>query len=169
MNENAGDPGESQPDRAVLKILVLLAALVFALGFYFLWLGRIAVELIISGGGAAIALGIGVLILPLLGVWMVGSTIRSALDHQRLARRIRDEGLELDTSDLPRRPSGRIERAAADDLFLSIKKEWEADPDNWRISYRLARAYDHAGDRSRARDTMRRAVELEKRERESGA
>ncbi|WP_327152221.1 hypothetical protein [Nocardia sp. NBC_01329] len=144
---------------------MLLAALVFALGFYFLWLGRIAVELIISGGGAAIALGIGVLILPLLGVWMVGSTIRSALDHQRLARRIRDEGLELDISELPRRPSGRIERAAADDLFLSIKKEWEADPDNWRISYRLARAYDHAGDRSRARDTMRRAVELEKHER----
>ncbi|MGW5382982.1 hypothetical protein [Nocardia sp. NPDC003963] len=169
MNETAGEPGEAKPDRAVLKVLALIAALVFVLVFYFLWLGRIAVELIASGGGAAIALGIGVLILPLLGVWMVGSTIRSALDHQRLARRIRDEGLELDVSDLPRRPSGRIERTAADELFLSIKKEWEADPDNWRISYRLARAYDHAGDRSRARDAMRRAVELEKHEREGGA
>lgn len=169
MNETAGEPGEPEPDRAVLKILVLLGALVFALSFYFLWLGRIAVKLITSGEVAGIALGIGVLILPLLGVWMVGSTIRSALDHQRLARRIREEGLEVDISDLPRRPSGRIERAAADDLFLSIEKEWEADPDNWRISYRLARAYDHAGDRSRARDTMRRAVELEKQERENRA
>ncbi|MGW1741876.1 hypothetical protein ACWCPQ_24075 [Nocardia sp. NPDC001965] len=166
MSESAEEPGR---DREVLKIVALLAALVLALIFYFLWLGRIAVALLTSGEVAATALGIGVMILPLLGVWMVVSTIRAALDHQRLARRIHDEGLELDTADLPRRPSGRIERDAADDLFRSVQKEWEADPDNWRVSYRLARAYDCAGDRSRARDTMRRAVELEKREREAGA
>ncbi|MEU4418340.1 hypothetical protein AB0F74_34550, partial [Nocardia salmonicida] len=88
--------------------------------------------------------------------------------HQRLARRIHEEGLEVDTSELPRRPSGRIERDAADALFARIKTEWEADPDNWRSSYRLARAYDYAGDRGRARDTMRRAVALEKLERDPG-
>ncbi|MEU4316451.1 hypothetical protein [Nocardia sp. NPDC024068] len=165
MSESAGGPGEPEQDRSSLKIIVLVAALVLALIFYFLWLGRIAVELITSGDPAAVGLGIGVLILPLLGVWMVYSTIRSALDHQRLARRIRDEGLELDVSELPRRPSGRIERSAADELFSTVRKEWEADPDNWRVSYRLARAYDYAGDRGRARETMRRAVELEKLER----
>ncbi|WP_328397453.1 hypothetical protein [Nocardia sp. NBC_00416] len=169
MNDSAGRSGESGPDRDVLKIVALVAALVLALIFYFVWLGRIAVGLLTSGKVAGVALGVGVLILPLLGVWMVVSTIRSALDHQRLARRIHDEGLELDVADLPRRPSGRIDRAAADELFLSIQREWEADPDNWRVSYRLARAYDYAGDRSRARDTMRRAVDLEKRERETGA
>ena len=47
-----------------------------------------------------------------------------------------------------------------------VKSEWEADPDNWRNSYRLARAYDYAGDRGRARETMKRAVELERVERE---
>lgn len=62
--------------------------------------------------------------------------------------------------------SGRIERDAADELFQSVKAEWEADPDNWRNSYRLARAYDFAGDRSRARETMKRAVALEKSERD---
>ncbi|MGK2884132.1 MAG: tetratricopeptide repeat protein, partial [Rhodococcus sp. (in: high G+C Gram-positive bacteria)] len=45
-----------------------------------------------------------------------------------------------------------------------VKSEWEKDPDNWRNSYRLARAYDYAGDRSRARETMKRAVELERDE-----
>jgi hypothetical protein len=166
VSDSAGGSGR---DREVRKIVAMVAALVLALVFYFLWLGRIAVALLTSGEVAAVALGAGVLILPLLGVWMVVSTLRAALDHQRLARRIHDEGLELDTADLPRRPSGRIERAAADALFLSVKKEWEADPDNWRVSYRLARAYDCAGDRSRARDTMRRAVELEKHERRTGA
>ena len=36
-------------------------------------------------------------------------------------------------------------------------------PDNWRRWYRLARAYDYAGDRSRARETMKKAVEMEER------
>ncbi|MEV0292804.1 hypothetical protein [Nocardia sp. NPDC050710] len=145
---------------------MLLAALVLVLGFYFLLLGRIAVSLIGSGDIAAVIIGIGVLILPIVGLWIVWATVRAALDHQRLARRIHEEGLELDISELPRRPSGRIERAAADELFASVKREWEAEPDSWRVSYRLARAYDYAGDRSRARETMRRAVALEKLERE---
>ncbi|MGW0249389.1 hypothetical protein ACWDYH_22425 [Nocardia goodfellowii] len=150
----------------VRKVVAFIAVLVAVLGFYFLLLGRIAFELIGSGDIAALAIGIGVLILPLVGVWIVVATVRAALDHQRLAARMREEGLELDTSELPRRPSGRIERTAADDLFDQVRKEWEADPDNWRMSYRLARAYDYAGDRTRARETMRRAVALEKLERE---
>src|SRR5690606_14738273 len=129
VSETGGGTADSGPDRAVLKVVAMVAFLVVALIFYFLWLGRIAVALLTSGDIAAIGLGIGVLILPLLGVWMVVSTIRSALDHQRLARRIHDEGLELEIDDLPRRPSGRIERAAADELFLTVKQEWEADPD----------------------------------------
>ncbi|BDT88173.1 hypothetical protein FMUAM8_39370 [Nocardia cyriacigeorgica] len=166
---SAQDPAESAgagPSRDVVKIVAMVAALVLVLVFYFLLLGKIAISLIGSGDGAAIAIGIGVLILPLLGVWIVYATVRAALAHQHLARRIHDEGLELDVSELPRRPSGRIERAAADELFLQVKQEWEADPDNWRVSYRLARAYDYAGDRGRARATMRRAVELERHERE---
>ncbi|MCC3312095.1 hypothetical protein [Nocardia africana] len=156
---------ERDSGRQVLRIVAFIAFLVVALAFYFLLLGRIAIELMTSGEPAAIAMGVGVLILPILGVWVVATSIRAALAHQHLARRIHDEGLELDVSDLPRRPSGRLEKAAADELFEQVKKEWEADPDNWRTNYRAARAYDYAGDRSRARETMRRAVELERVER----
>ncbi|WP_345496599.1 hypothetical protein [Nocardia callitridis] len=144
----------------------MTAVLVLVLVFYFVLLGRIAIRLITTPDVAALVIGIGVLILPLLGVWIVWATIRAALSHQRLARRMHEEGRELDTTGLPRRPSGRIEREAADALFAQVQAEWQADPDNWRVSYRLARAYDYAGDRGRARDTMRRAVALEKHERE---
>lgn len=146
------------------RAVAFTAALVVALAFYFLMLGRIAVGLIGNGGFASIGLGIGVLILPLLGVWVVVTTLRAGFQHQHLAQRARAEGRELDVSAMPRRPSGRIERDAADALFAQVKAEWEADPDNWRSSYRLARAYDYAGDRTRARETMRRAVALEKLE-----
>ena len=60
--------------------------------------------------------------------------------------------------------SGRIQRDAADALFVTARDELENDPDNWRRWYRLARAYDYAGDRSRAREAMKKAVELQERE-----
>ncbi|MBF6296679.1 hypothetical protein IU459_03870 [Nocardia amamiensis] len=164
---SSAEPVEPKGGAEVVKVVALIAALVLVLGFYFLLLGRIAFSLIGSGDVAAIVIGVGVLILPLLGVWIVAATVRAALAHQHLARRIHDEGLELDTEELPRLPSGRIERAAADELFAKVKAEWEADPDNWRVSYRLARAYDYAGDRTRARETMRRAVALERHERDN--
>ncbi|WP_072687623.1 hypothetical protein [Rhodococcus marinonascens] len=151
------------------KIVFTIGLLVAALAFYFVLLGQRGIELIQDGGGAAIGLGIGVLILPVLGVWIVYATLRAGFQHQHLSRRIADESLELDVSDLPKRPSGRVDRDAADALFQQVKFEWEEDPDNWRHSYRLARAYDYAGDRGRARETMRRAVELERAEREGRA
>jgi len=160
------DTASADRNKKVRTAVAFLVALVLVLGFYFVFLGGISLSLIGSGDVAAVIIGIGVLILPFLGVWIVAATVRAALSHQHLARRIHHEGLELDTTELPRRPSGRIERAAADQLFDQVKQEWEADPDNWRVSYRLARAYDYAGDRGRARDTMRRAVALEKDERE---
>ena len=90
------------------------------------------------------------------------STLQAGLAHQQLARIIHEEGMELDVSGLPRMPSGRIQRDAADALFETVREELENDPDNWRRWYRLARAYDYAGDRSRARDAMKKALEMER-------
>ena len=41
-----------------------------------------------------------------------------------------------------------------------LEPEVEASPDDWRVWFRLAYAYDIAGDRGRARETMRKAIEL---------
>lgn len=146
-----------------LRIQILIGLMCLALLTYFALLGRVAVELIASGELAAIGLGAAVLLMPIVGLWAMVATLRAGLAHQRLARRAREQGLELDVTDLPRRPSGRIEREAADALFQEVRAEVEAEPDDWRRWYRLARAYDYAGDRGRARETMKKAVELEQR------
>jgi len=145
----------------VRRIQLLIAFLCVALIVYFVLLGRIATELMFSGSTAAIGLGLALMILPLIGVWVMVSTLRAGLTHQRLARLIHDAGMELDVSALPRMPSGRIRRDAADELFRSVRGEVERDPDDWRRWYRLARAYDYAGDRPRARETMSKAVEMQ--------
>jgi tetratricopeptide (TPR) repeat protein len=147
-----------------LRIQLLIGFMCVALVVYFFLLGRIAMAFITSGEPAAVGLGLVLLIFPLIGIWVMVSTLRAGLAHQRLARIARDEGMELDVSSLPRMPTGRIQRDAADALFVTVREELENDPDNWRRWYRLARAYDYAGDRSRARETMRKAVEMQERQ-----
>ncbi|MFN6554178.1 hypothetical protein ACP6C7_25350 [Mycolicibacterium septicum] len=144
-----------------LRIQLVIGFMCLALIAYFLMLGRTAVVFIGSGEPAAIGLGVALLAFPLIGVWVLVTTLRAGLAHQRLARLAREQGMELDVSELPTRPSGRIERDAADGLFMAVKAELEADPDNWVRWYRLARAYDFAGDRGRARETMRTAVRMQ--------
>jgi hypothetical protein len=146
-----------------LRIQLLIALMCVAMLAYFVLLGRMAVALIGSGRGAAVGLGLAVLIMPFIGLWVMVATLRSGFAHQKLARLIAADGMELDTSALPRRPSGRIERGAADELFATVRTEVETDPDDWRRWYRLARAYDYAGDRRRAREAMKTAVQLEGR------
>jgi len=152
----------SERSRA-LRIQLLIGFMCAALVGYFVLLGRQGVLLVASGKPVAAGLGIAVLLLPIVGLWAMIATLRAGFTHQRLARVVKEQGMELDVGALPRRPSGRIERAAADALFQSVKAELEAQPDDWRRWYRLARAYDYAGDRGRARETMKKAVELEAR------
>lgn len=140
---------------------LLIAFLCVAMLGYFVLLGRLAFTMIGSGRPAAVGLGAALLIMPVIGLWAMIATLRAGFAHQRLARLIAADGMELDTSDLPRRPSGRIERDAADALFATVRTEVQDDPDDWRRWYRLARAYDYAGDRRRAREAMKAAVELQ--------
>ena len=144
-----------------LRIQLLIAFLCVAMLAYFVLLGRLAVAMIASGRPAAMGLGAALLIMPVIGLWAMIATLRAGFAHQRLARLIAADGMELDTSALPRRASGRIERDAADALFATVRAEVETDPDDWRRWYRLARAYDYAGDRRRAREAMKTAVTMQ--------
>jgi hypothetical protein len=149
----------------LLRTQLLIGFFCVAMVLYLVLLGRIAVALIADGRAAPIGLGIALLLLPVVGGWALYATLRAGFAHQRLARLAREAGLDLDVSDLPRRASGRIERGAADELFTSTRAELDADPDNWIRWYRVARAYDYAGDRSRAREAMKTAMEMERQSR----
>jgi hypothetical protein len=138
-------------------VALLLTAV---LAVYFVVLGGKGVLLIGTGDPVGIGLGLGVLILPLIGAWIAWTNLRFGLKTERMARQLADEGGLPDTSSLPRRPSGRVDRDAADAWFEERRVETEAEPDDWRSWFRLAQAYDLAGDRGRARETMRKAITL---------
>jgi hypothetical protein len=137
------------------------AAVVLALvaAVYFVLLGGRGVVMIASGRPVGIALGVGVLVVPLVCAWAVWRELRFGRATEVLARELEaQDGLPVD--DLPRTPGGRIQRAAADEAFGRYREETDAAPQDWRSWFRLACAYDAAGDRRRARRAMRHAVEL---------
>lgn len=127
---------------------------------YFVLLGQRAVLLLATGTGVGVGLGVGVLLLPVVGAWVAAANLWFGVRVERLTRRLAAEDALPDASGLPRRPSGRVDRAAADEWFDERRAELDAEPGDWRRWYRLAYAYDLAGDRRRARETMRHALRL---------
>ena len=146
-----------------MKPKVIVTLLVAALLAYFLLIGAKAVALFGEGTVTGIGLGVGAVLLPVVGAVLVFYEVKFGWNTERLGRRLEAEGGLLELPDLPRRPSGRIDKAGALPHFEAMKAAVEADPENWRGWFRLADAYDLAGDRRRAREAMRTAIRLSPR------
>ena len=141
--------------RWTLALMVLVALVYGAM------LAFTGVAMMQEGGAVGVLLGLAVLVVPLLGVALIVREIWFGKECSRLAQQLaREDGLPVD--DLPRRPSGRVDRAAADGHFARMREETEANPDRWQSWFRLSLAYDAAGDRTRARAAARHAIELHK-------
>jgi len=136
-----------------------IGVLVVVVVFYAALIGFKGVGLLTGGSLVGRILGVALLVLPLIGLLLVWREIEFGRRTAVLARELGDEaGLPVD--DLPRRPSGRVDRRAADAQFQAMRAEAEARPDDWRVWFRLALAYDTAGDRTRAREAARHAITL---------
>ncbi|MCD2169389.1 MULTISPECIES: hypothetical protein [Microbacterium] len=147
-----------------MKVRVAVAVMTVLLLMYIVLAGQRAVVLLGSGQTIGVVMGVALLVLPLLALWAIGRELWFGVRAQQLGERLDAEG-GLPDEDLPVRPSGRIERADGDALFPRYRADVEAHPDDWRARYRLALAYDAAGDRRRAREAVRTAVRLETAER----
>lgn len=137
-----------------------VAVMAVLLTLYIVLVAQRAWLLLTSGEPVAIAMGIGLVILPVLAVWALGRELWFGVRAQRLGRRLESEG-GLPEETVSVRPSGRVVREDGDALFPVYRADVEAHPDDWRAWYRLGLAYDAAGDRRRARAAVRKAIELE--------
>jgi Flp pilus assembly protein TadD len=133
----------------------IVVVLVVALAGYFALIGYRGVYLLGQSSFVLRALGAAVLVVPLIGAWLAIAEIRFGRATERLARLLPPD----DVSPVPRTAAGRPDRAAADAAFERRRADVEAAPTDWRRWYRLAQAYDDAGDRRRAREAMRTAIE----------
>jgi cytochrome c-type biogenesis protein CcmH/NrfG len=135
-----------------ILVTVVLAIYVYAIG------GAVA-RLLGSGNGLGVAIGVCLIVVPLIALWSIGREWLFAVHVQRMADELAARGA-LPVDDLPRSPGGRIDRTAADAQFVVRRAELDADPDSWAGWFNLGFAYDAAGDRRRAREALRHAARL---------
>lgn len=144
-----------------MGVRLAVAGTVLLLLLYLALAVQYAVVLIASGEPLGVALGVALLVLPLLAGWGLVAEILFAVRAERLGARL-DAAGALPTEVLPVRPSGRIDPAAAVELFPGFQAAVEAAPEDPAAWFRLALAYDAAGDRRRARWATRQAIRLDR-------
>lgn len=144
---------------AKISIIVLLVLMVI----YLAAIGQMAWGLLTAGDRVWFApiMGAALVIFPVVGVIFVIKDLGFVQASNRLISQLAEAG-QLPEDDLPKLPSGRTERAAADADFESWKARVEAEPNDWRNWALLALAYRESGDTARARRAMRQAISMER-------
>lgn len=140
------------------KIWVLVMS--FLTAVYLVLLGGRGIILISDANWIAKAMGILILVFPILGIWALFMELRFGLAAQNLVIRARIQGVPELVVEL--RPSGKAVKQSALIAFEGAKLITEADPENWSSWVRLSEGYDASGDRKRARSSMRHAILLAK-------
>lgn len=134
----------------VMTVLTLL---------YVIVLGGRGVLMLEQSSPVAKIFGIFILVLPVFGFVGIFLELRFGIRVERLAKQVEAEGT-WPIRDIPMRPSGRPEKAAADKEFERIREELDKAPEDWHSWFNLGIAYDACGDRRRARASMRKALVL---------
>ena len=145
-----------------MKAKTVAFVLTAALAVYLVLVGLRGWALIQSGDPIAVGLGLAVLVLPALAIVLIFREIRFGQATARLGSLL-SQRQQLPVDDLPRRPSGRPVRQAADARAQRCIEEVKNEPDNWVRWFELSVAYDWASDRTRARSAMRKAIDLERK------
>ena len=106
----------------------------------------------------AIAMGLAILVLPLVALWALFAELQFGLKAQRLSSRL--IALDIPGLDLDLRASGRATKDSANKELERIQDAVTKDPKNWSLWFQLGEAHDAAGERKNARAAIRQAIQL---------
>ena len=101
-----------------------------------------------------------ILVFPLFAIWLTIREFIFGMKVEKLATEIENAG-QWPAFEFDYRPSGRPTRQSADRVFAEFAKAAELKPADPQVWFALGLAYDAAGDRSRARRAMRKALALD--------
>lgn len=130
---------------------------------YFVFAGVRAFALLATGTPIAVAMGVALLVLPIIGVWALARELLFGVQSAAMIDQLdAEDRLPDDLGEAG--PTGKPDRDVADAVFSRYRDEAEAQPENWRSWARLGIAYDACGDRTRARRAIRAAISLKRNE-----
>lgn len=125
--------------------------------YAFLLFGR-GVVLIQDGTPIAVAMGVAILVFPLLAIWVLFAEIRFGVQLAKLGKLFSQSGIAEPSYQLL--PSGRADRESGEQVFQEIANSVNEDEENYLLWYLLADSYDKLGDRKRARKAARTAISI---------
>ena len=126
--------------------------------FYVLTLLGRGIILLQESSLIAIAMGLAILVLPLVALWALFAELQFGLKAQRLSRRL--IALDIPGLDLDLRASGRATKDSANKELERIQDAVNRDPENWSLWFQLGEAHDAVGERKNARAAIRKAILL---------
>ncbi|GAA3899902.1 tetratricopeptide repeat protein [Microbacterium invictum] len=138
-----------------------VAIMATMLALYIVLVGHRAVLLVATGEPIGVGMGVALIVLPVIAAWALWREVSFGLRASKLGARLESEGA-LPADVVAVSPSGKPDRDTVDALFPAFRADVEEHPDDWRAWYRLGLAYDGAGDRSRARQAVRKAIALDR-------
>lgn len=144
-----GQAGRTRGRRG-LRSRDVVVLLIVVLAFYLGLIGVRGVSLLGDPRWIVKGLGIGVLLLPLVGVAIVVAELRFGRATERLANLLGED------------PCPQAQTLDPDQAFPLRQAQVEAAPDDWQAWYRLAIAYGDARDTARGRRTMRKAIAMQR-------
>lgn len=137
----------------------ITAAMVIASGAYAVLALTRAGVLLTSGDPIQIMFAIAIVVIPLVGFGLIVRELWFGWRTRQMGRILAAEGgLPTYVGELT--ASGRPTKDDADRNFERYAADAQTDPDDWRVWFRLAIAYDDSRDRKRARQAMRQASSL---------
>lgn len=143
--------------RAIIGVSVMSVLLVL----YFVFAGVRALALLATGTPIAVAMGVALLVLPLIGVWALWREVKFGRDATALVDELDARALLPD--DLGEVSAmGRPNREVSDAVFPKYRRAAEENSESWESWMRLGVVYDASGDRKRARSAIRQAIQLKK-------
>lgn len=144
-----------------MKTRIAVVFIAAALVLYFVLMGQKAVLFIASGDPVGIAMGVALIVLPLIGVWALVREIQFGVQAEKLGTLLDSEG-GMPAAEAELLPSGRLAKADAEPLVQRYAAEVDSAADDWRAHYRLGVVQDAAGRRKDARASIRAAIDLAK-------
>jgi len=126
--------------------------------FYVLTLLGRGIILLQEPSFIAIAMGLAILVLPLVALWALFAELQFGLKAQRLSRRL--IALDIPGLNLELRASGRATKESANKELERIQDAVTNDPKSWSLWFQLGEAHDAAGERKNARAAIRQAILL---------
>jgi len=136
-----------------------VGVMALCLALYIVVVGQRAVLMLTTGEPIAIAIGVALIVMPLIGAWALVREMQFGFAADKLGRTLDAEG-GMPQAETELTPSGRIAKGDADPMIERYTAEADAAPTEWRARFRLGVVQDAAGRRKDARASIREAIRL---------